>query len=305
MPAIQVQDLVKTYGEVRAVDGISFSVDEGEIFGFLGPNGAGKTTTVEILEGYRRPDRGEVKVLGLDPFRDGQELRERVGILLQSTSLYSDLSVAELMGLFSGYYRSSLNPDTLIAAMGLDEKRRARYGELSGGQRQRLALILAFINDPQLLFLDEPTAGLDPQSRHAVWDWMIRAQENHRTVFLTTHHIEEAQKLCDRVAIIDHGRIIALDTPRRLMANLETDQKIAFLAREPVDLARLSCIPGVWAASDGEEGEYILHTEETQLALKGLMEMASAEGFYPTDLRLEGATLEDVFISLTGRKIRS
>jgi ABC-2 type transport system ATP-binding protein len=305
MPAIEVRELVKTYGQVRAVDGISFSVDEGEVFGFLGPNGAGKTTTVEILEGYRRPDRGEVTVLGLDPFQDGHELRERVGILLQSTSLYSDLSVAELLGLFSGYYRSTLNAETLMSAMGLDEKRRARYGELSGGQRQRLALILAFINDPQLLFLDEPTVGLDPQSRHAVWDWMTHARENQRTVFLTTHHIEEAQRLCDRVAIIDHGRIIALDSPRRLMADLEIDQKIAFMAKEPVDLARLSSIPGVWAASNGKEGEYILHAEEAQLALKGLMELASAEGFYPEDLRLEGATLEDVFISLTGRKIRS
>jgi ABC-2 type transport system ATP-binding protein len=304
MPAIEVQQLLKTYGEVRAVDGISFFVDEGEVFGFLGPNGAGKTTTAEILEGYRRPDQGEVTVLGLDPFADGHELRERVGILLQSTSLYPDLSVAELVGLFSGYYRDALEPDTLMSAMGLDEKRSARYGELSGGQRQRLALILAFINDPQLLFLDEPTAGLDPQSRQAVWEWMTEARRNSRTVFLTTHHIEEAEQFCDRVAIVDHGKIIALDTPRRLMAELDKGQKIAFLADGPLDLAKLSAIPGVWAATNGRSGEYTLHVEDSQLALKKLLEMASEEGFYPRDLRVEGATLEDVFISLTGRRIR-
>jgi ABC-2 type transport system ATP-binding protein len=304
MPAIEVHQLVKTYGEVRAVDGISFAVDEGEVFGLLGPNGAGKTTTVEILEGYRRPDQGEVTVLGLNPFRDGRELRERVGILLQSTSLYPDLSVAELVGLFSGYYRNTLEPDALLSAMGLDEKRSAHYGELSGGQRQRLALILAFLNEPQLLFLDEPTAGLDPQSRQAVWEWMTQARENSRTVFLTTHYIEEAEELCDRVAIVDHGKIIALDTPRRLMAELDHGQKIGFLADVPLDLAKLSSIPGVWAATNGRTGEYTLHAEDAQLALKKLLEMASEEGFYPRDLRVVGATLEDVFISLTGRRIR-
>ncbi len=304
MPAIEARQVVKTYGEVIAVDGISFTVDEGEVFGFLGPNGAGKTTTVEILEGYRRPDQGEVAVLGLDPFQDGRELRESVGILLQSTSLYPDLSVAELVSLFSGYYRHTLEPDTLMSAMGLEKKRSAHYGELSGGQRQRLALILAFLNDPQLLFLDEPTAGLDPQSRQAVWEWMTQARENSRTVFLTTHHIEEAEELCDRVAIVDHGKIIALDTPRRLMAELDHGQRIAFLADVSLDLAKLSSIPGVWAATNGKSGEYTLHAEDSQLALTKLLEMASQEGFYPRDLRVVGATLEDVFISLTGRRIR-
>jgi ABC-2 type transport system ATP-binding protein len=286
------------------VDGISFSVEEGELFGFLGPNGAGKTTTVEILEGYRRPDQGEVTVLGLDPFGGGNELRERMGILLQSTSLYPELSVAELVSLFSGYYRNALDPDTLMSAMGLNEKRSARYAELSGGQRQRLALILAFINDPELLFLDEPTAGLDPQSRQAVWEWMTEARRKSRTVFLTTHHIEEAQELCDRVAIVDHGKIIALDTPRRLMADLDNGQKITFLADKNLDLAKLSSISGVWAATNGKPGEYTLHAEDSQLALKKLLELASEEGFYPRDLRVEGATLEDVFINLTGRRIR-
>jgi ABC-2 type transport system ATP-binding protein len=304
MSVIAVQGITKAYGEVRAVDGISFSVDEGEVFGFLGPNGAGKTTTVEILEGYCHPDQGEVTVLGLDPFADGQELRERVGILLQSTSLYPDLSVAELMALFSGYYHKALDADTLISAMGLDEKRNARYAQLSGGQRQRLALILAFINDPELLFLDEPTAGLDPQSRQAVWQWLTEARRKSRTVFLTTHHIEEAQQLCDRVAIVDHGKIIALDTPRHLMAELDHGQKISFLADKKLDLAKLCSIPGVWAATNGRPGEYTLHAEDSQLALKELLEFASQEGCYIKDLRVEGATLEDVFISLTGRRIR-
>ncbi len=304
MPAIEVQQLVKTYHQVRAVDGITFSVGQGEVFGFLGPNGAGKTTTIEILEGYRRPDSGLVSVLGLDPCDDGYELKERVGILLQSTSLHPDLTVAELVSLFEGYYRHATRPDTLLQAMGLGEKRSARYRELSGGQQQRLALVLGFINDPRLLFLDEPTAGLDPQSRQAVWGWIVQARLDSKTVFLTTHHIEEAQELCDRVAIIDHGKIIALDTPRRLMADLGIEQKIVFLTEDPVDLARLSSLPGVWAAVSRREGEYLLHAEDPQLALAGLMELASEEGFRPRDLRLEGAALEDVFISLTGRRMR-
>jgi ABC-2 type transport system ATP-binding protein len=304
MPAIEVQQLVKTYGELRAVDGISFSVDQGEVFGFLGPNGAGKTTTIEMLEGYRRPDSGLVSVLGLDPRNDGHELKEFVGILLQSTSLYPDLTVAELVSMFEGYYRHTARPGTLLQAMGLGEKRGARYRELSGGQQQRLALVLTFINDPRLLFLDEPTAGLDPQSRQAVWEWIVQARLDGKTVFLTTHHIEEAQELCDRVAIIDHGKIIALDTPRRLMADLGLEQKVAFLTEDAVDLARLTSIPGVWAAVSRREGEYLLHAEDPQLALAGLMELASEAGFRPRDLRVEGASLEDVFISLTGGRMR-
>jgi ABC-2 type transport system ATP-binding protein len=302
--AIEVHEIVKTYGDLTAVNGVSFEVPGGEVFGLLGPNGAGKTTTIEIMEGYRKPDSGWARVLGLDPFGDGQELKPRVGLLLQSTFLYPELSVAELVSLFSGYYREPVDSEILLEAMGLKEKSTARYRELSGGQKQRLALILAFMNDPELLFLDEPTAGLDPQSRQGVWQWIVDGRQRSKTILITTHHIEEAEALCDRVAIIDHGQIIALDTPRRLVAGLEAEHNIAFLADAPIDLARLSCIPGVWAASNGKEGEYALHVEDPQLALKGLMELASQQGFYPQALRVQGATLEDVFISLTGRRIR-
>ncbi|MDH4209737.1 MAG: ABC transporter ATP-binding protein [Anaerolineae bacterium] len=304
MAAIEVHEIVKTYGDLRAVNGVSFEVQEGEVFGLLGPNGAGKTTTIEIMEGYRKPDSGQIRVLGLDPFRGGHELKQRVGLLLQSTSLYPELSVAELVSLFSGYYREPVEANVLLEAMGLREKTTARYRQLSGGQKQRLALILAFINSPQLAFLDEPTAGLDPQSRQGVWEWIREGRQRCKTVLLTTHYIEEAEALCDRVAIMDQGQIIALDTPRRLMADLEVEHKIAFLAEEPLDLAKLSRIPGVWAASNGKEAEYTLHVDDPQLALKGLLDMASQEGFYPRDLRVEGATLEDVFISLTGKRIR-
>jgi ABC-2 type transport system ATP-binding protein len=302
--AIEVHEIVKTYGHLTAVNGVSFEVQEGEVFGLLGPNGAGKTTTIEIMEGYRRPDSGQVRMLGLDPFRGGHEFKERLGLLLQSTSLYPELSVAELVSLFSGYYQEPVAAGPLLEAMCLEEKITARYRELSGGQKQRLALILAFINDPQLVFLDEPTAGLDPQSRQGVWQWIGEGRQRSKTILITTHHIEEAEALCDRVAIMDHGQIMALDTPRRLVAGLDAEHTITFLAEETVDLARLSCIPGVWAASNGKEGQYALHVEDPQLALKGLIELASQEGFCPRDLRVQGATLEDVFISLTGRRIR-
>jgi ABC-2 type transport system ATP-binding protein len=304
MAAIEVKELVKAYGEVKAVDGISFTVEEGEVFGFLGPNGAGKTTTIEILEGYRTPDSGQVSVLGLDPFGRRDELKERVGIMLQSTSLYPDLKVAEVVGLFAGYYRHTTDTNALLEMTGLRQRGDAFVRELSGGQSQRLALTLALINDPELLFLDEPTAGLDPQSRHAAWQWIEEARRLGKTVFMTTHYIHEAEELCDRVAIIDRGEIIALDTPRRLMADLEAEQRIEFIADGTVDPAKLWDIPGVSAVVNGQRGEYTLHVKDTQLPLKALMALAAEEGFSPRDLRVEGATLEDVFIKLTGRGIR-
>ncbi len=304
MAAIEVERLVKLYGDIAAVDSIGFVVEQGEIFGFLGPNGAGKTTTIEILEGYRKPDAGQVTVLGLDPLLQRYELKERVGIMLQSTALYPDLMVDEIIRLFAGYYRHTVDTSALKNMMGLKEKGKAFVRELSGGQKQRLALILAFVNDPELLFLDEPTAGLDPQSRQGVWQWIDDARQKGRTAFVTTHYIEEAEELCDRVAIIDHGKIIALDTPRRLMSDLDAEHRIEFMADGQVDLAKLWALPGVWAAANGKRGEYTLHVTDPQIALQGLMTLAAQEGFYPDDLRVEGATLEDVFLKLTGRRIR-
>jgi ABC-2 type transport system ATP-binding protein len=302
--AIEVEGLLKVYGTVRAVDDISFMVEKGEIFGFLGPNGAGKTTTIEILEGYRTPDHGRVLVLGLDPVRERYELKERVGIMLQETSLYPELRAGEIVRLFAGYYQHTADTELLWDMMGLKEKSKAPVRELSGGQRQRLALILAFLNDPELLFLDEPTAGLDPQSRQLLWGWIDEMRQKGRTVFITTHYIEEAEELCDRVAIIDHGKIIALDTPRRLMADLDTDHRIEFMADGALDLGKLQTLPGVWAATNGNGDEYTLHVQDPQPVLKGLMALAAEDGFYPKDLRVRGPSLEDVFIKLTGRRIR-
>ncbi len=305
MSVIEVQDLRKHYGEVKAVDGISFSVHVGEIFGFLGPNGAGKTTTIEIIEGYKKADGGRVTTLGLDPHRDGYALKERIGIMLQETSLYPDLRVDELLRLFASYYRDAADIDALLEMIGLEEKKRAFVRELSGGQRQRVVFVLALINDPELLFLDEPTAGLDPQSRRAIWEWIRLAREKGKTVFLTTHYIEEAEDLCDRVAIIDRGQIIALDTPRRLMADLAVEQRIEFVIEGRLDAGRLEAIPGVARVMDEGEGAFTVHAPEAQPVLKSLITLAETEGFALRGLTVAGATLEDVFVQLTGRRIRT
>jgi ABC-2 type transport system ATP-binding protein len=305
MSVITVENLCKHYGDVKAVDGISFQVEEGEIFGFLGPNGAGKTTTIEIIEGFKAPDRGSVTVLGLGPRRHGYELRERIGIMLQETSLYQNLKVGEVLRLFAGYYRDPVDPDALLEMIGLEEKKAAFIYELSGGQRQRVAFILGLINDPELLFLDEPTAGLDPQSRRAIWEWIHLAREKGKTVFLTTHYIDEAEWLCDRVAIIDHGKIIALDTPKRLMTDAEVEYRIAFVIEDGLDLVRLEALPGVTKALANGYGEFTIYAREAQPALKSLINLTEANGFALRGLTVEGATLEDAFIRLTGRRIRT
>jgi ABC-2 type transport system ATP-binding protein len=305
MNVITVDDLRKCYGDVKAVDGISFDVQEGEIFGFLGPNGAGKTTTIECIEGYKTPDSGSVTALGLDPRQDGYELKERIGVMLQETSLYPDLRVGELLRLFASYYRHSVDTNALLEMIGLEEKERAFVRELSGGQRQRVVFILTLINDPELLFLDEPTAGLDPQSRRAIWEWIRFAREKGKTAFLTTHYIEEAEELCDRVAIIDHGKIIALDTPKRLMANLSVEHRIEFVIKGTLSAARLEKIPGVGRALDEGQGAFTIYAPEAQPVLKSLITLAEEEGLTLCGLTVEGATLEDVFIQLTGRRIRA
>jgi ABC-2 type transport system ATP-binding protein len=305
MSVIAVENLHKYYDDVKAVDGISFEVQEGEIFGFLGPNGAGKTTTIEIIEGYKTADSGRATVLGLDPRRNRYELRERIGLVLQETSLYLDLKVGELLRLFASYYRHPVNPDALLEMIGLEEKRGAFIRELSGGQRQRVVFVLALINDPEVLFLDEPTAGLDPQSRRALWEWIYLAREKGKTVFLTTHYIEEAERLCDRVAIVDRGQIIALDTPRRLVTGAEVEQRIAFVIDGSLDATRLEALAGAIRVLGDGHGQFTLYAREAQPALKALLELSEANGFSLRGLEVEGATLEDVFIRLTGRRIRT
>jgi ABC-2 type transport system ATP-binding protein len=305
MSVVSVENLHKHYDDVKAVNGLSFEVLTGEIFGFLGPNGAGKTTTIEIIEGYKVADSGRATVLGLDPRRDRYELRERIGLMLQETSLYPDLKVGELLSLFASYYRHSVDPGALLEMIGLEEKKNALVRELSGGQRQRVVFVLALINDPELLFLDEPSAGLDPQSRRAIWEWIDLARKKGKTVFLTTHYIDEAESLCDRVAIVDHGRIIALDTPKQLMASAEVEQRIAFVIEGALDVSRLQALPGAIRVLGDGHGQFTLYAREAQPALKSLIELSETNGFQLRGLEVEGATLEDVFIRLTGRRIRT
>jgi ABC-2 type transport system ATP-binding protein len=309
MSVIVAEDLRKYYETVKAVDGISFEVQQGEIFGFLGPNGAGKTTTIEIIEGYKAPDSGRVRVLGLEPRSQRNKLLEQIGIVLQETALYQDLKVGEILRLFASYYREPVDPDVLLEMIGLQEKKGAYVHTLSGGQRQRLVFVLALINDPALLFLDEPTAGLDPQSRRAIWNWIAVAREKGKTIFLTTHYIEEAERLCDRVAIIDQGKIIAMDTPKRLVAQAQVEFRIQFIIDGSLDVAGLKALPGVTRVitngGNGASDEYCLYASQAQPTLKSLLAMSERNGFALRSLTVEGATLEDVFIQLTGRSIRT
>src|SRR5438876_1387923 len=241
----QVENLVKRYGDVEAVRGVSFNVEEGEVFGLLGPNGAGKTTTVEILEGLRTPDGGRVSVCGFDPQRDSAALRHEIGAALQSTSLPDKLRVMEALRLFASFYKRRRNPEELLKRFGLEEKRNTFYSQLSGGQKQRLALAMALVNDPKVLFFDEPTAGLDPQVRREIYDIIEELKREKKTIVLTTHYIEEAEKLCDRVAIVDHGKLIIEGTPRELKQGSADKTRIEVrLAREEAE-ATLKSLEGV------------------------------------------------------------
>src|SRR5580693_131566 len=249
-PIIQVENLVKSYGDVQAVRGVSFSVDEGEVFGLLGPNGAGKTSTVEILEGLRDLDSGRVSVCGLDPQRDSQALKHEIGAALQSTSLPDKLRVMEALRLFSSFYKRRRNPEELLKRFGLEEKRNTFYSQLSGGQKQRLALAMALVNDPKVLFFDEPTAGLDPQVRREIYDIIEELKHEKKTIVLTTHYIEEAEKLCDRVAIVDQGRVIAQGTPRELKTRSANTTRVEVRLAKPVAIDELKTLDGVVEARE-------------------------------------------------------
>src|SRR2546429_4475033 len=243
-PVLQVENLVKRYGDVEAVRGVSFNVEEGEVFGLLGPNGAGKTTTVEILEGLRDPDGGSVSVCGLDPQRESEALKHEIGAALQSTSLPDKLRVMEALRLFASFYKRGRNPEELLERFGLKEKRHAFYNQLSGGQKQRLALAMALVNHPKLLFFDEPTAGLDPQVRREIYDVIEELRREQKTILMTTHYIEEAERLCDRVAIVDFGKVIALGTPRELKAHSGGATRIEVRLSKPESNGALSNLEG-------------------------------------------------------------
>lgn len=304
--AVVVQDLRKDYGSVEAVRGISFEIATGECLGLLGPNGAGKTTTVEILEGLLALSSGQVHVLGRQWGRDDLEIRERLGVCLQQTVLSEKLEVGETLRLFRAFYREGLDPDETIAEVGLEEKQRARVGTLSGGQKQRLAVACALVGDPELLFLDEPTTGLDPQSRRQIWDLVRGFKERRRTVLLTTHYMDEAERLCDRIAVMDHGRIIASGTPRELIRSLGGDHVVEITVGEggpAPTLEELRRLPSVRSVHT-EAGRLLLTVTEPHLVLPALLEHLASSGAVLASLATRHASLEDVFVSLTGRHLR-
>jgi ABC-2 type transport system ATP-binding protein len=301
--AIACRGLVKAYGEVVAVDGLDLSVRRGECFGLLGPNGAGKTTTIELLEGLQEPDAGEIEILGTTWAEDAAGLRERLAISLQETQLGEKLTVAETLRLFASFYRESRDPEEVLALVALEEKRDARVGKLSGGQKQRLAVACALVGDPEVLFLDEPTTGLDPQSRLQLWEQVTEFRRGGGTVMLTTHYMEEAERLCDRVAIIDHGKAIALGSPAELIRELHAANVIELATDPEVDRRLLAGLPGVsevrrrgpnWSLAVGALSESVP-------ALLAAVEQSGAKLVY---LSTHEATLEDLFVALTGRALR-
>jgi len=302
-PVLHVENLTKRYGDVEAVRGISFEVAEGEVFGLLGPNGAGKTSTIEILEGLRNADNGAVSVCGYDPQRNPEELKHEIGATLQSTSLPAKLRVMEALRLFASFYKRRRNPDDLLKRFGLEEKRNAFYGHLSGGQKQRLALAIALVNDPKVVFLDEPTAGLDPQVRREIYDIIEELRRDKKTIVLTTHYIEEAERLCDRVAIVDHGKVIAQGTPRELkQASMDKTRIEVRLAREESD-ETLKLLEGV-SDCRSLNGVYVLHCQRPPQAIVSLVKHLEAQNNELISLEIATPSLEDVFIELTGRRLR-
>jgi len=305
-PALAIRGLRKRYADVVAVDGLDLTVGRGECFGLLGPNGAGKTTTIEICEGLTQPDEGEVQVLGLDRRTQASAIRARIGISLQETQLADKLTVDETVRLFRSFYPRHRPVDEAIEAVQLGEKRRGRVGQLSGGQKQRLALACALVSDPELFFLDEPTTGLDPQSRRQLWDLIEGFRAQGRTIVLTTHYMDEAERLCDRVAIVDHGKVIALGTPRELVGLLQSDH-VGELQLDPTapnladaDLLTLGGISKVRR----ENGSYLLDVSRVHQTVPAILALLQARGMALTQLATHSATLEDVFVHLTGRHLR-
>ncbi len=298
---VTVHDLTKSYGDLRAVDGISFSVGQGEVFGLVGPNGAGKTTTWEILEGLRQADRGEIRVAGLDLRRDRRKLRERIGVQLQATALFERLTAKETLEVFGGMYPRSLPADDLLNLVNLEEKANDWTDKLSGGQKQRLAVALALVNDPEIVFLDEPTTGLDPQARRSLWDVIAKLRDTGKTIMLTTHYMEEAERLCHRVGVMDRGKILALDEPTELIRSLGQRDAVEFAANG--DSSAFGTLPGV-DEMNIEDGRVTLYTRELEKALTAVFEYARSRGMGIEDFRVRNASLEDVFLQLTGRRIR-
>jgi ABC-2 type transport system ATP-binding protein len=302
---ISVSALTKRYGDVEAVKGIDFQVSAGEVFGLLGPNGAGKTSTVEILEGLRPRTSGNATVLGFDPDRQKQQLKDRIGVCLQATNLPAKIRVHEAMDLFASFYTRSLSTDQILKRLQLWDKRAAAYDTLSGGQKQRLALALALVNDPQLLFLDEPTTGLDPQIRLEIHSLIEQMKSENRTVLLTTHYIEEAERLCDRVAIIDEGKIVAMGTPRELQQKSRSQSRIQIVAGQPFNGAALPPWPDAVSSAVEDDGRTLtVYSTRPARTLFEIMKWLDHQGTQLEDVHLKKPTLEDVFVELTGKHLR-
>ena len=301
---VRVTDLRKRYGAVEAVAGVSFEVHAGEVFGLLGPNGAGKSTTIEILEGIRTQDSGQATVLGLDTRHQADALKARIGIQLQTAALYPLLTVTELIDLFASFYPRRVPTADLVRDLDLDERRDAQSRQLSGGQRQRLSVALALVNDPELVFLDEPTSGMDPAARRSLWDLVRRLRDGGRTVILTTHYMEEAETLCDRLAIMDHGRILEMGTVEELVSRRFHERAVRFERLDGVDDAVLATFPGVSRVVHEEEAATLLYTSDVAATIGALLALGERRGTEPRGLGIRSPSLEDVFLALTGRVIR-
>ena len=300
---VRVESLEKRYGDVHALRGVTFEIQKGEVFGLLGPNGAGKTTTIEILEGLRQPDAGRVSVCGLDPARESAQLKQRIGAQLQDTVLPDKMRVEEALNLFQSFYTRTATTAILLDRFGLAEKRRTFFEHLSGGQKQRLSLALALVNDPELVLLDEPTVGLDASVRRDIYALIEQFRSEKRTVLLTTHYIEEAERLCDRVAIVDYGRVIALGTPRQLKQGAAGTTRIEVRVARSMGDGRFARLEGV---SDCREfdGAYVLHSSRPPQTIVALVKELEAEHNELQGLEMFSPSLEDVFIELTGRRLR-
>jgi ABC-2 type transport system ATP-binding protein len=285
------------------VNGVSFAIEEGEIFGLLGPNGAGKTTTIEMIEGLRKPDSGSIRVCDIEVSRSADKVKEIIGVQLQSTSIYDKIKVGEAIDLFGGYYRKSLPTEEVLQKVSLTEKENSFVDSLSGGQKQRLALALALVNDPKVLFLDEPTTALDPQARRNVWEIVEGLSRKGKTIILNTHYMEEAERLCERVGIMDHGQIIALDSPGNLISKQSLDSAVEFVSRNGVTKESLQQLPGVNKVNQ-EGNKFILHTKQASSLLAEVVRLHEQNKLHLENITVREATLEDIFLELTGRKLR-
>jgi ABC-2 type transport system ATP-binding protein len=301
--AIIVENLSKSYGQLRAVNSVSFAVLNNEIFGLVGPNGAGKTTTIECLEGLKKPDNGYIRVLGLDPQKNRRDLNERIGVQLQESNIAAQIKVWEALDLYTSFYADQVDYEELLAKLNLSPIRNTFYSRLSGGQKQRLFIALSLINDPDIVFFDELTTGLDPQARRHIWDLVRQVNEQGKTVVLTTHFMEEAERLCDRVMIMDHGQIIALDSPEKLIQSLGAEHKVIFSVKGEIKKERFMNLPSVESLHIFRDKVTISGKDDRLLA--DVVNLLMAQGIRYYDLHTQQPNLEDVFISLTGEEIRN